>query len=222
LLLIIAPKAEYSIRVQRALHADVLLQKLDSSAREKPMPERANSFAPTIPGVFAVLVATIAVPFCGPVQADSACLEQPTQPAAEGTRWSAHYDRAKGRRCWILVDASTNGHDAPQAQPSVASAAVETLSSQIASLLGNLTGASANVTPPAGAASVPRKPQGNAANASKTDNGVRIDQRGDGHAVKRVNPALTQPEREALFEEFLRWQENKDTLSGLIPGRSSR
>ncbi len=194
------------------------------------MPERASSFAPTIPGVFSVLVATIAVHLCSAVRADSACLEQPNQPAAEGTRWNAHYDRAKGRKCWILVDASTNGHDAPQAQPNAAStsAAVETLSSQIASLLGNLTGASANVTPQAttphaGAAGVPRKPQGNAANASKTDNGVRTDQRGEeGHAAKRINPALTQPAREALFEEFLRWQQNKDTLSTLLPGPSSR
>ena len=188
------------------------------------MPERANSFAPTIPGVFAVLVATTAVHFCGPGRADSACLEQPSQPAAEGTRWSAHYDRTKGRKCWVLVDASTNGHDAPQAQPNAAStsAPVETLSSQIASLLGNLTGASANVTPQAGAANVPRRLQGNAAIASKTDNGVRTDQRGEGHAVKRVNPALTQPEREALFEEFLRWQQNEDTLSTLLPGSSSR
>ena len=186
------------------------------------MPERVNSFAPTIPGVFAVLVATIAVHFCGPVRADSACLEQASQPAAEGTRWSAHYDRAKGRKCWILVDASSNGHDAPQAQLNATSASVETLSSQIASLLGNLTGASANVTPQAGAASVPRKPQGNAANASKTENGGRADQRGEGHAAKRVNPALTQPEREALFEEFLRWQQNEDTLSTLLPGPSSR
>lgn len=186
------------------------------------MPERANSFARTIHGVFAALVATIAVHCCGPVRADSACLEQPNQPAAEGTRWSAHYDRAKGRKCWILVDASTNGHDAPQTQPNAASAAVETLSSQIASLLGSLTGASANVTPSAGAASVPRKLQSNVANASKTDNGVRADQRGEGHAVKRVNPALTQPEREALFEEFLRWQQNEDALGTLLPGPASR
>jgi hypothetical protein len=180
-----------------------------------------------IPGVFAVLVAMIAIHLCSPVRADSACLEQPSQPAAEGTRWSAHYDRAKGRKCWVLVDASANGHDAA-AEPNASSvsASVETLSSQIASLLGNLTGASANATPQAttpqaGAASVPRKPQGNAANASKTDNGVRTDQRGEGHAVKRVNPALTQPEREALFEEFLRWQQNEDTLSTLLPGPAS-
>ena len=58
-------------------------------------------------------------------------------------------------------------------------------------------------------------------NASKTDNGVRADQRAEGHAIKRVNPALTQPEREALFEEFLRWRENKDALGTLLPGPSS-
>jgi len=194
------------------------------------MPERASSFAPTIPGVFSVLVATVAVHTYSPARADNACIEQPSQPAAEGTRWSLHYDRAKGRKCWVLVDALTNGHDAaaPQAQPSAAAtpAPVPSLSSQIASLLGNLTGASANVTPQATApqispASVPRKPQGNA--ASKTDNAVRADQRsiGEGNAVKRVSPSLTAPEREALFEEFLRWQ-NPESISALIPWPASR
>ena len=197
------------------------------------MPERASSFAPTIPGVFSVLVATIAVHFCSPVRADSACLEQPSQPAVEGTRWSAHYDRAKGRKCWILVNASTNGRDAaaPQAQPNAAStsAPVETLSSQIASLLGNLTGASANVTPQAsapqvGPASVPRKPQGNGANANKADNSVRADQRstGEAHAAKRVSPPLTELEREALFEEFLRWQESQQIIGTPSPGPAPR
>jgi hypothetical protein len=194
------------------------------------MPERANSFAPTIPGVFSVLVATIAIHFCGSVRADSACLAQPSQPAAEGMRWSAHYDRSKGRKCWILVDASTNGHDASQAQPNAAATAVETLSSQIASLLGNLTGASANVTPQAtapqvGAASVPRKPQGNGANASKADNSARADQRstGEGHAAaKRVSPTPTELEREALFEEFLRWRESQQIIGTPSPGPAPR
>jgi hypothetical protein len=197
------------------------------------MPERANSFAPTIPGVFSVLVATIAVHFCSPVRADSACLEQPSQPAAEGTRWSAHYDRAKGRKCWILVDASTNGRAAAaaQAQPNAAPTPgpVEQLSSQIAALLGNLTGASANVTPQVNApqtspASVPRKPQGNGANANKADNSVRADQRstGEAHAAKRVSPPLTELEREALFEEFLRWQESQEMTGARDPRPSSR
>jgi hypothetical protein len=217
--------------MKRALRACMLLHKLDSSAREKPMPERVNSFAPRIPGVFAVLATTIAVHFSSPVRADNACIEQPSQPAAEGTRWSLHYDRAKGRKCWILVDASTNGHDAAaaQAQPNAAPTPgpVESLSSQIASLLGNLTGASANVTPQVNGpqtTSGPRKPQGNAANASKADNGVRADQRsiGEGNATKRVSPALTQLKREALFEDFLRWQESQQIIGTPSPGPAPR
>src|SRR5262249_30332612 len=146
-----------------------------------------------------------------------------------GMRWSAHYDRAKGRKCWILVDASTNGHEAQQAQPNAASTAVETISSQIASLLGNLTGASSSVTPPAtapqvGSASVPRKPQGNGANAGKVDNALRADQRsiGEGHAAKRASPTLTELEREALFEEFLRWQETRQIIGTPSPGPAPR
>jgi hypothetical protein len=194
------------------------------------MPERVSSFAPMIPGVFAVLAATIAVHFASPVRADSACIEQPNQPAAEGMRWSLHYDRAKGRKCWILVDASTNGHDgAPgQGQPNAAPGPVESISSQIASLLGNLTGASANTPqvngPQTSPATGPRKPQSNAANASKADNGVRADQRstGEGHAARRASSALTQGEREALFEEFLRWHESQQIIGTPSPGPAPR
>src|SRR5262249_23584935 len=109
------------------------------------MPERVSSFAPTIPSLALVFVATIAVHLCGPVRAESACIEQPSQPAAEGTRWSAHYDRAKGRKCWFLVDA--NGYDVTASQLQVRSSAASTpapsLPEQIASLLGSLRGAAA-------------------------------------------------------------------------------
>jgi hypothetical protein len=186
-----------------------------------------------IRGVLAVLVATIAVHFESPARADNACIVQPSQPAAEGTRWSLHYDRAKGRKCWVLVDAAKNGHDAAtQAQSNAAPTPgpVEAFSSQIASLLGNFTGGSANVTPQATApqvnaaqtspAGAPRKPQVNAANAGKADNGVRADPRSEGPAMKRAASGLTEREREALFEEFLRWQ-NQENLGTLIPLPSS-
>ena len=193
------------------------------------MPERVNSFAPMISGVFSVLVATIAVQFSTPARADSACIEQPSQPAAEGTRWSVRYDRAKGRKCWFLVDTPTNGHEAaaPQEQQSAASA--PSLASRITSLLSSLTGASENVTPQVNApqinpASGPRKPQGNAAITSKSDNAARADQKGagEGHAAKRVSSGLTQPQRDALFEEFLRWNENRESVSTGIPSPASR
>src|SRR5262245_54536803 len=104
------------------------------------MPERVNSFAPMIPGVFSVLVATIAIQSYTPARADSACIEQPNQPAAEGTRWIARYDRAKGRKCWFLVDAPASGHEAAAPQGQESAASTPSLSSQITTWLGNLTG----------------------------------------------------------------------------------
>jgi hypothetical protein len=191
------------------------------------MRERINSFAAILPCVFFVFVATVAVDFINPVRAESTCIEQPGPNAAQGTHWSARYDRAKGRKCWFLVDA--NGHDvtASQAQPgSVPTPApMDALSSQIGSFFGNLTAAAANAIPqvsapqgdasPTGPVRGPLKPRGNGENASKPDNRARAEQKGAGEArgaAKRVSPSLTEPEREALFEEFLRWQEIQHTI----------
>jgi hypothetical protein len=179
-------------------------------------------------------VATMTVQLPSPVRAESACIEQPTQPAPEGARWSARYDRAKARKCWFLLDANGRDVTASHTQPSAASTPAPSLSSQIASLLSSLTGATANEvpqanTPPGDAAQispagVPRKRDGNTANANKNDNVVRADQKtvGEGRAVKRTSLPLTQPEREALFEEFLRWQENQRSAGSLSPWPSSR
>jgi hypothetical protein len=158
------------------------------------MPERVNSFAPVLPCVFLALVATVAVDFVSPVRAESA-----------------------------------NGRDITpsQAQPSSVPtpAPVDLLSSQIASLLGSLTAAAENAmpqvsAPPAdapqtGSARAPHKPRGNGAKAMRADNGLRGEQKGAGEgrgAAKRVSSPLTEPEREALFEEFLRWQEIDQTI----------
>jgi hypothetical protein len=186
------------------------------------MPERVNSFPPILPCGVLVLAAMVAVDFASPVRAESACIEQqPSQKAAEGTHWSARYDRAKGRKCWFLVDA--NGHDVTPSQAQPSSAATPTplasFSSQIASLFGSLTAAAENAIPqvsaPQGDApqtAGPHKPRGNGANASRADNGARGEHNSAGEgrdAVKRVPPSLTETEREALFEEFLRWQETQ-------------
>src|SRR5215472_6780451 len=181
------------------------------------MPKRVNSsvpmipFVPLIPSAFFVVVALgFIVCNYSPARADNTCLEQPNQPATDGARWHLRYDRTKGRKCWVLVEAAATGRDAtaPQGQPSAAS----TFSSQLAALFGNLTGASPDVSaqsnaPQGNATSAPRKTQGNAANTNKPENGARADQRDNGerHAVKRAAQPLTEPEREALFEEFLRW-----------------
>jgi len=194
------------------------------------MPERVNSFASIILRVYLIFVAMIAVFFSSPAWAENACIEQPSQPAPDGAHWSIHYDRAKGRKCWFLTDAKGRDVTASQAQPSAAPmpAPVDSLSSQIASLLGSLTGAAESALPQAsasqgdaqqpGPARGPRKPRGNGANAARADNSVQAEQKGagEGRAVKHVSSPLTEPEREALFEEFLRWRQQ--TMDG--PSRS--
>jgi hypothetical protein len=195
------------------------------------MPERVNSFAPIIPSVCFVAVATIiAVHFLSPARAENACIEQPSQPAPEGTRWSARYDRAKGRKCWFLVDANGREVTASRARPGAAPtpAPADSLSSQIASLLNSLTGATEYAAPQGdapqiGPAAAPRKPRGSGAGASKADNVARADQKsaGEGRTAKRAS-ALTEPEREALFEEFLRWRESQQMTGTASPSPSTR
>ena len=205
------------------------------------MPERVNSFAPILPCAFLVLVATVAADFASPARAESACIELPSQRAAQGTHWIARYDRAKGSKCWFLVDANGRDVTASPVQPGLAptSAPVDALSSQIASFLGGLTGVADNAmpqvsapqadaaqtdAPQTGSLRAPHKPRGSGANAGR-DNGARAEQKGAGKgrgAVKHASPSLTEPEREALFEEFLRWQEIQHTIGASSYSPSSR
>jgi hypothetical protein len=87
-------------------------------------------------------------------------------------------------------------------------------------LFGGLVGSSTNAAPQANAApsnltSPPRKTPDNSPNAAKPDKSARADQRDivEGHTGKRAPPALTQPERNALFEEFLRWHEGQQNIN---------
>jgi hypothetical protein len=201
------------------------------------MRERINSFAPILPCVLLVFAATVAVDFMNPVRAESACIEQPSQSVPQGTHWSARYDRARDRKCWFLFDANGRDVTASQGQPGSAPTPtpMDALSSQIVSFFGNLTAAAGNVTPQgsarqgdaplATAVRAPLKPRGNDANASKADNRARAEQKGAGEApgaAKHVSPSLTEPERKALFEEFLRWQEIQHTIGASSYAPSSR
>ena len=182
------------------------------------MPERVNSFVSLVPTVGFVVVATIMVCSYSPARAESACVERPNQPATEGARWNFRYDRAKDRKCWFLEDASTNSRDlaTPQGQPSTAPA--PTLSSRLAELFGGLTGlanspnaAPQGTAPQSNPTTAPPKTPANSAHAIRTENGARASQRNNvvAHAGKHAATPPTQPNNEALFEEFMRWHENQ-------------
>jgi hypothetical protein len=166
-------------------------------------------------GVVCALLATVAVSIDSPAQAE--CIAQPNQQAPEGAHWSLHYDRSNNRRCWILVDAT--GHDIStlQAQPNTTSAL-----SSFRTFLGKFTGgppsppaqeAPAAASPPP---AQPRRPPVHVASPSRAERAVRMEQRekGDSHAGKRE---FTEPEREALFEEFQRWHEGQQMIGTVNP-----
>lgn len=221
------------------------------------MPERVNPSGPVISAAVFVSLAMTAVNVASPVQAEGSCIEHPPQPAAESPRrsihydhaachschaaptevllWSVRYDRAKGRKCWFLVDAFgrdvTDAHVRETAAPTPTQTQAQTLSSKLASLFGNFnfTGASADVTPESGAPpGSPREPprvrQGNTANASREDNGVRGGQRNnsEAQAAKRVSQVLSHPDERALYEEFLRWRRYQEIIKTLEPSPSVR
>jgi len=193
------------------------------------MPERANPFVSLVPAAGFLIVAAVVAGTYGFARADSACLERPNQPASEGARWNFRYDRAKGRKCWFLQDASTNLRDVaalPQSQPNVAP--TPTLASRLAELFGSLTGPPAIAQPQGDTShsnptSAQRKTSGSSAHAAKTENGVRTTSQRDaveGHTGKRAsaaqaqtNPAQT--DNEALFEEFMRWHEHQQKVNQL-------
>lgn len=135
---------------------------------------RANSFAPMIPGTWFGLLATIAVTLCGSARADSQCIEQPPQPAADGSysvpyqyamcrlchpamtevlQWTVRYDQAQGRKCWVLLDpygrdvTAAHGRAKAALVPTSTPAMKPTFTSQLVALWSSLTGASTNVVP---------------------------------------------------------------------------
>ncbi len=174
------------------------------------MQRRANWYGLMKSGTFCILLATVVAGFDSPAQAE--CITQLTQQAPEGTHWSLHYDRVKNRRCWILVDATGQELSTEPAQSDSSS----TLSS-LQTFFSNITTGIQSTGQPqeAPANAPPRKPQANLANANKP---VRPEQKGDAHAGKHE---LTQPERDALFEEFLRWHESQQ-ITGSAKQQESR
>jgi hypothetical protein len=221
---------------------------------ENPMPERITSFSPTFVGGVFVSLAAIAINLNTPARA--ACVEQAPQPVTEPThisvpshvsvpydyaachschamgaqdlRWTFRYDRAKGRKCWFLLDAA--GHDVTEAhvQPGRAAAA-STFWSKIQSWFGNLNlMKTANAEPensvPRGTPVSPLRKQGDTVNANKKDSNSRAADRNndEGRAAKRASQTSKREDERALFEEFMQWRERQKVIDPTLGTTSTR
>ena len=171
------------------------------------MPRGARSFGPIMPGVVCVLLAAAAPGFVSSAQAE--CITQPNQQAPDGAHWSLHSDRVNNRRCWILVDSAGRDLSAPEPQSAASSAL-----SSVQSFIGNLTGgpsAQPSETPAKPEAAPPRKPQPPVAqprsgNVNGAVRPVRTEQKAN---AQPAEDDTKRGERDALFEEFLRWRESQ-------------
>lgn len=143
------------------------------------MPRRASPFGPLSPGITGALLAAAAVGLGSPAQAE--CITQLNQQAPEGAHWSLHSDPVKNRRCWVLVDSS--GRELSPPESDTGSSTVST----IQKFFSNLTGSADSPTPH-------RSPTHHVVDANRPPAG---------------DHQMTQAERDALFEEFLRWHETQ-------------
>jgi hypothetical protein len=184
------------MRWNAALHAILLPRECRSRATEIPISRRAGSFGRLKSGGASILatalMAVVVAAFNTPAQA--ACITQPNRLAPDGAHWSLHQDRDKNRRCWVLVDAS--GRDISAPKPAASSGL-----SSLQAFIGNFTGASSQ---PKGA----RKPDAPRVAHAGSPAAVRSEPKGEPRPVRRE---LSQPERDKLFQEFLRWHENQKT-----------
>jgi hypothetical protein len=192
------------------------------------MPMRLTSRIPPISA--SLLAATIAIGTGSAARAARDCIEQPTGEVSHGAHWYYHVDRTNKRKCWYLgVPAAMP----PQAASPALAPTELNLQSPISSLLAFLSGGLLSGSPQDIATSDPRTKQVPATKPLKiedivptelTRNARHYDSNGilasdwrssegrqNAPPQRRSDqygaPPINQAERDALFREYLRWQE---------------
>jgi hypothetical protein len=166
----------------------------------------------------------------GTARAANDCLAGPSREPAPGGHWYFHSDRASNRKCWYLVEPDTRGPtaEASQAQPPAEPPPQPGFGSFFSLMglpsapagpppdtTGNVArpGDTARLDDPRNAAApsprpaVTRHPDTQAALTPKPH---RSPARPSGeHADEQSAAPPDQAERDALFQEFLRWRDRK-------------
>jgi len=186
-------------------------------------------------GLFATAIMTST---STPAPAAADCVSGPDHPPPPGGHWYYRLDRVNNRKCWYLLEpaSQTPGQppmpDAPEPQPSAAAAPQATFGSLFSSWSNGFTGSTtatpldpggdARILPTAPAGDlksdgtaatrqprIVRHPGADAALNPKSHRFAHAPARAE-QAEERPAPALDhQAERDALFQEFLRWRDRR-------------
>ena len=158
------------------------------------------------------------------------CLAGPNRPPAQGGHWYYRLDHVNNRKCWYLAEpgSQTPTAEAPESQPSPEATPQPMFGSFFSSLTAGFTGATQpdtansdarimqaahpddlknDVASPGRQARMARHPDSEAALAPKPHRPAHAQPPAE-HDEDRPSP-LNQAERDALFQEFLRWKERQ-------------
>jgi len=189
------------------------------------MPRRVISYAPVLALALGLCVA-IAFKTKQTLAAGD-CLVQPNREQAEIGHWYYRADRLNHRKCWYLVEPRTPQAE-PEARPGPDTSLQPTLSSFFSFLSADLKGVRAEGTrqdaPNRDAGSLqtgevknddvprPKRPHTARHPDSNTVSTPQLGRQSPAEPhVDRANqpPPLDTTERDALFQEFLRWKPNE-------------
>jgi len=197
------------------------------------MSKRVTSFVPAVStGLF---VAVIVLGANRSAVAADDCLAAPNRPPAPGGHWYYHLDRGNDRKCWYLVepDARAPAAEAMQPQPAPEPSSQPTPQPGFGAFFSTLSTGFSGATatqPPAPDARGPqaapaddlknteaapardlhpaRRPAAVTALAPKPHQPAHA-RPPEEHADEHAAAPPDQAERDALFQEFLRWRERQ-------------
>jgi hypothetical protein len=182
--------------------------------------------------VLAVFVGLIMLGGNRPVLAADDCLAGPSRPPAPGGHWYYHRDRASDRKCWYLVEPAARAPTAEATQPAPEPPPQPVSQPGFGSFFSSLSAGfpgPANGTQPVASTPDARSPQAAPADDPRNAEAAPPHDLHPAHrpaALAALAPKPRQPtharppdeqaagtpdqaERDALFQEFLRWRERQ-------------
>ena len=168
--------------------------------------------------------------------AASACLKAPNAQAAQGAHWYYHVDRVNHRKCWYVDRSQINPQPEQPAATEPGTAPIEQSKPQspFSSLMSQLSKLASPGAPQPESAGNSSMPQTNPTAVSATDDIIPKQRVGRPDPAKNaasrrtdrtaaVTPPpprsaspITQEERDALFAQYLRWEDDREKRDALF------
>jgi len=194
---------------------------LESSKKSSPrLPRRTMTMAMYVHAVisrlfFVCLLGSILLGSKGRALAEGACLEQPGPGASQGEHWFYHFDRGKSRKCWHLGTVAAVAHELPAPRTERTRTVGSALNSVFGPLVRELRNWFRQPMPHEVVAGEPRIVQSDATRPLTIEDIAQPQpDLPEERAETRPAASLTPAQKQALFEAYLKWEEQRNPSGG--------